>query len=67
MLSGSNFVVVFFNIEAHIFHDTEHLATQVLTAIYWIDWEVAALCAWTVAHVTGIIFSARINWQFSAI
>ncbi len=51
LTSGSNFVVVNFYVQTHLLHGVTHSSTDVVQAVYWWYWEVAAFNARAVTHV----------------
>jgi len=67
VLGRGHFVVMLFGLHAQLAHDGQHFAAQVLRRVYGIDGEIAALCAWAVAHIAFGIGPAGIGRQFAGI
>ncbi len=67
VLRSRHFVVVLFDMNAHLLHDRQHFAAEVLAAVDRVGGEVAALRARTVAEIACFIGSVGVRREFDGV
>ena len=60
MLRAGHFVMVLFRLDAHVAHDRQHFAADVLVAVHRRNREIAALDRRTMAQIAAFVFGAGV-------